>query len=275
MILFPNAKINLGLDILRRRPDGYHDIETLMVPVAWKDVLEIVPSGTGETSLTVTGRPVCCPPEKNLVMKAYRALSAKVGGLPPVELYLRKIIPDGAGLGGGSADASFALCGLNELFSLGLADDELAGIAASLGADCPLFVYNRPMLATGTGTDLEPFDIVLSGYTLLIVKPQVSVPTAAAYASVTPRVPVVPLADRLRLPVEEWQGVVVNDFETSVFPAYPEVARVKERLLGLGAVYASMSGSGSSVYGIFSRDILSDEVTREFPFCDSAVIPLG
>lgn len=275
MILFPNAKINLGLDILRRRPDGYHDIETVMVPVAWRDVLEIVPSRTGETMLTVSGREVNCPPEKNLVMKAYRALESRVDGLPPVEIYLRKVIPDGAGLGGGSADASFMLTGLNDLFSLGLSDGELAAVAAGLGADCPLFVYNRPMLATGTGTRLEPIGVDLAGLTLVIVKPPVSVPTAAAYAAVTPSVPDVPLRERIKLPVDRWQDVVVNDFEASVFPAYPEVAAVKRALIkDMGAVYASMSGSGSAVFGLFGRDILADEVTRRFPECATFVMPL-
>ena len=139
MILFPNAKINLGLDILRRRPDGYHDIETVMIPVPWCDVLEIVPAKGSETTLTVSGRRVDCPPEKNLVMKAYRALAETVE-LPPVDIFLRKIIPDGAGLGGGSADAAFTLRGLNELFALGLSDSRLAEIAAGLGADCPFFI---------------------------------------------------------------------------------------------------------------------------------------
>ena len=185
MITFPNAKINLGLDILRRREDGYHDIETVMVPVPWHDVLEIVPAKGEETTLTVTGRHVDCPPEKNLVMKAYRALEREVS-LPPVDIYLRKIIPDGAGLGGGSADASFTLRALNELFALGYNDEQLARVASTLGADCPFFIYNRPMLCTGTGTDMEPIDVDLQGLDILIAKPDVSVPTAAAYSHTTP-----------------------------------------------------------------------------------------
>lgn len=272
MILFPNAKINLGLDILRKRPDGYHDIETVMVPIGWRDVLEIVPSRDGETSLTVSGREVACPPEKNLVMKAFRALD-KLVGLPPVEIFLRKIIPDGAGLGGGSADASFTLVGLNRLFSLGLSDEDLAGVAATLGADCPFFIYNRPMLATGTGTELRPVDVNLAGLWLVVVKPPVGIPTATAYASVTPHIPQTSLAERISLGVGEWQGRVVNDFEDSVFPAYPAVADVKRRLMEAGAVYTSMSGSGSAVFGLFGRDILADEVTSLFPECETAVMP--
>lgn len=266
MILFPNAKINIGLDIVSKRPDGYHNIETVMYPVPWRDVLEIVPAKGSETTLTVTGREVNCPAEKNLVMKAYNALSAKVG-LPPVDIYLRKIIPDGAGLGGGSADAAFTLVGLNSLFALGLSDRELADIAAGLGADCPFFVYNRPMLCTGIGTDFTPVDLNLKGYGIVIVKPEVSVPTALAYSRVTPAEPTVKLADKITVMPAQWQGQIKNDFESSVFPSYPEVGKIKEKLIDLGAIYASMSGSGSAVYGIFESDILSEELTDCFPGC--------
>lgn len=263
MILFPNAKINLGLDILRKRPDGYHDIETVMIPIGWRDILEIVPAKGDVTTLTVTGREVNCPPEKNLVMRAYRALS-EVVELPPVDIYLRKIIPDGAGMGGGSADASFTLRGLNELFALDLSDETLAETAATLGADCPFFIYNRPMLCTGTGTDMQPIDIDLTGFTLAIVKPPVSVPTADAYRHTVPALPATPLSEAIRRPVSEWTGVVKNDFEPSVFPAYPKVEEIKSQLTEAGAVYASMSGSGSAVYGLFEGDILADSLTERF-----------
>lgn len=266
MILFPNAKINLGLDIVRKRPDGYHDIETVMMPIPWRDILEIVPARGEETTLTVSGREVNCPPEKNLVMKAYRALEARVE-LPAVDIYLRKVIPDGAGLGGGSADAAFTLRGLNELFALDLSDETLAEIASGLGADCPFFIYNRPMLCTGTGTDMEPIDIDLSGLTLAVVKPQVSVPTAEAYSHTSPRLPEVALRESIRRPLESWQGVVKNDFEPSVFPSYPSIAAIKSQLLDAGAIYASMSGSGSAVYGIFKDDILADTLSQQFAGC--------
>lgn len=274
MILFPNAKINLGLDILRRRPDGYHDISTVMIPVPWCDVLEIVPSTSGNTTLTTSGRTVDCPPEKNLVMKAYRALAEEVGGLPAVDIYLRKIIPDGAGLGGGSADASFTLRGLNEMFETGLDDEALAAIASRIGADCPFFIYNRPMLCTGTGTTMRPIDIPsLKGFLLALVKPDASVPTAKAYAGVTPAMPEVELENLIeRFPHEPR---IKNDFEASIFPSYPVIADVKARLeKDFGAVYASMSGSGSSVYAIIpaensDADILADRLRREFPGCDT------
>lgn len=272
MILFPNAKINLGLDILRRRPDGYHDISTVMVPVSWSDVLELIPGHGEDTTLSVSGRGVDCPVEKNLVMKAYRALSTRVE-LPPVDIYLRKVIPDGAGLGGGSSDASAVLRGLNEMLALDFSDEELAEVASTLGADCPFFIYNRPMLCTGTGTDMSPIDIPsLSGLGVLIVKPQVSVPTAAAYSRVTPAIPAEPVEEIVKLPVAEWQGRLKNDFEPSVFAAYPEVARVKEQIMSLSPLYASMSGSGASVFGLFESDKLSaidrEALHREFESCD-------
>lgn len=264
MILFPNAKINLGLDILRKRPDGYHDIETVMVPVLWCDILEIVPAKTHVTTLTVTGREVSCPPEKNLVMKAYRALAEQVP-VPAADIYLRKIIPDGAGLGGGSADASFTLIGLNKLFALGLTDGELADIASGLGADCPFFIYNRPMLCSGIGTVFTPVDIDLDGYNVVIIKPAASVPTAQAYSRVSPAVPPERLSDIITCDPSEWQGRLKNDFESSVFPVFPEIADVKKRLAEMGAVYTAMSGSGSAVFGLFNNDNLSEKLTALFP----------
>lgn len=266
MLLFPNAKINLGLDILRRRPDGYHDLSTVMIPVGWQDILEIVPAKGPSATLTVSGRKVDCPPEKNLVMKAWH-LMAERHGVPPVDIYLRKIIPDGAGLGGGSADAAFTLRGLDQLFSLNLTDGQLADMASQLGADCPLFIYNRPMLATGTGTELTPVEANVKGLAITIVKPPVSVPTGQAYSRVTPAIPATPLPQLLTLPVEQWQGRVKNDFESSVFPIHPLIASIKERLLDHGAIYASMSGSGSAVYGLFATDILAEQAAHMFPQC--------
>ncbi|MCH5326295.1 MAG: 4-(cytidine 5'-diphospho)-2-C-methyl-D-erythritol kinase [Duncaniella sp.] len=273
MIVFPNAKINLGLDILRRRPDGYHDIETAMLPVPWCDILEIVPAAGPDTTLTVSGRKVDCPPEKNLVMKAYRAMQERYG-LPAVDIYLRKIIPDGAGLGGGSADAAFTLTALNSLFKIGADEGELEAIAAGLGADCPLFVRNQPVFATGTGTDLTSIDINLSGLTIAIVKPPVSVPTAQAYSRVTPAEPAIHIPEILSLPVGEWQGRLVNAFEASVFPIHPMLADVKQTLLDAGASYAAMSGSGSALFGLFETDILSEAMTRRFPGCTVFVAKL-
>lgn len=276
MILFPNAKINLGLNVVRRRPDGYHDLETLFYPVPWRDVLEIVPAKGDTTTLTVTGRNVDCPPEKNLVMKAYSALDA-MSPLPPVDIYLQKIIPDGAGLGGGSADAAFTLKGLNELFSLGYSDEELAETATKIGADCPFFIYDVPMLATGIGNVFSPISINLSSMTIVIVKPPVHVSTKEAYSGVTPALPAVDIRSTLIDPVECWRGVLKNDFEDSIFPLHQEIADVKTRLYDLGAVYASMSGSGASVYGLFdkSSDILADRINADFQGYDIFVSPLA
>lgn len=274
MILFPNAKINLGLDILRKRPDGYHDIETVMYPVPWCDILEIVPAKGTDTTLTITGREINCPVEKNLVMKAYRAL-AELAPLPPVDIYLRKIIPDGAGLGGGSADAASTLRGLNELFQLGYSDEQLAEVASQLGADCPFFIYNKPMLCTGTGTDMTPFGLSLAGKWIAIVKPEVSVPTAKAYSRTHPAIPNTHVTEILTSPIGDWQGKLKNDFEPSVFPEYPAIAIVKEKLMEKGAVYTAMSGSGSAVYGIFGHDILSEDLSPDFVGCQIFISELG
>lgn len=273
MILFPNAKINLGLDILRKRPDGYHDIETIMVPVPWHDILEIVPAKGTETTLTTSGREVNCPPEKNLVMKAFRALDSKTP-LPAVDIYLHKIIPDGAGLGGGSADAAFTLKGLNELFKLGYNNDELADIAAELGADCPFFIYNRPMFCTGTGTDMSPIEIDLSGLTIAIIKPDVSVPTSKAYSQTHPSIPPVSLSEIIKLPVSDWPGKLTNDFESSVFPEYPTIASVKKFLQESGAIYTAISGSGSAVFGLYDSAILADNLSSCFKDCQIFVARL-
>lgn len=251
MILFPNCKINLGLNIVNRRQDGYHDIETVMVPVPWRDILEIVPSPDGELRLTTTGNAVDCPMEKNLVVKAYRAVS-KEFDLPAVHIFLHKIIPDGAGLGGGSSDAAFTVIGLNNLFSLGMTDEDMARIASTIGADCPFFIYNRPRLATGIGTEFSDVDLDLSGLWIVIAKPEASVPTKEAYAGVKPRKPDYNLLKSISLPVHQWQSVIANDFEPGIFARHPQVEEIKRQMIESGAVYSAMSGSGSAVFGLFT-----------------------
>lgn len=275
MILFPNAKINLGLDILRKRSDGYHDISTVMIPVDWHDILEIVPASGKDTSLTRYGRPIDCPPEKDLVMKAYNAMATVVGGLPPANIYIEKIIPDGAGLGGGSSDAAFTLIGLNEVFNIGLDRKRLAEIAAMIGADCPFFIYNRPAYCSSTGTEISP-DIKtgLSPYSILIAKPHVAaVSTAEAYSGVHTAVPDKDIREIISMPVSSWQGTLKNDFEASIFPRLPQVARIKDILLIHGAAYASMSGSGAAVYGIFENDKMAQDTLRHLTDCDTHVSP--
>jgi len=272
MITFPNAKINLGLNIVERRSDGYHNIETVFYPIPLTDVLEIVPAA-GLSSLTCHGNAVDCPVEKNLVMRAYRLLQEQYG-LPPVEMHLYKHIPDGAGLGGGSSDAAQALVMLNRMFDLGLSDSNLSRLAASLGADCAFFIYNRPMMATGVGDVLSPIGVNLKGMTLLLVKPPFGVDTRTAYSRVLPHVPDSSLAATLALPVAAWDGLLVNDFEASVFAAFPQLWLIKARLLDAGAAYAAMSGSGSTLFGIFDSDKLAEAAADTFADCATFVLHL-
>ena len=251
MICYPNPKLNIGLDILRRREDGYHDIDTLMVP--WQgmhDVLEIVPSERLEMHLY--GTPVEGDAMDNLCVKAFRVMQERYG-IGPVAIHLWKGIPSGAGLGGGSADCAWTIRLLDGLFSLGLPAEEMSGIAATLGSDCPFFIYNRPMLCRGRGEIMTPFDLPLDDFRFEVEVPPVHVSTREAYSGVTPRVPEIPLEEALRRPVSQWNGLVVNGFEESVFPLHPDLAAVKQRMYARGALYASLSGSGSSIFGIFPR----------------------
>lgn len=273
MITFPNAKINLGLNIVERRPDGYHNIETVFYPIPLNDVLEIVPARDGETTLQCYGNPVDCPVEKNLVMKAYRLMQERYG-IQPVEIHLYKHIPDGAGLGGGSSDAAHVLVMLNKMFELGISDADLAAMAVTLGADCAFFVYNRPMMATGIGDVLSPLDVNLKGKTLLLVKPPVGVDTRTAYSRVVPAKPTVDLAQTIAQPVESWDGLLVNDFEPSVFAALPQLWLIKAQLMDAGAQYAAMSGSGSTVFGIFNSDKLAETAADTFADCATFVLHL-
>lgn len=251
MIRYPNPKLNIGLDILRRRTDGYHDIDTMMVPYdGMHDILEIVPSESLEMHLY--GIPVEGDPMDNLCIKAFRMMRERFR-IDPVAIHLWKGIPSGAGLGGGSADCAWTLRMLNDIFSLDLADSVLAEMAAALGSDCPFFIYNRPMLCRGRGEILTPFDLTLEEWRFEVEVPPVHISTREAYSGVTPRVPDVPLEVALRRPVAEWRGLVVNDFEESLFPLHPELEAARQRMYDRGAIFASLSGSGSSVFGIFPR----------------------
>lgn len=269
MILFPNAKINLGLRILRKRHDGYHDIKSVLYPVGWCDILEIVPAPDGCSRLMVYGGSDAvrnCPPEKNLVMKAYRAVEKlNLPGFGPAHIFLRKNIPDGAGLGGGSADAAFTVMGLNNLFSLGLSVREMAGIAAGIGADCPFFIHNRPMLASGTGTELKSIDVNLKGVgCILIAKPvSESVSTKEAYSGVKPKELSADenLEETLSLAPEHWH-VVKNDFEDPIFLLRPEIKALKRKFENHGAIYTAMSGSGASVFGLFRDCDVAEDLKR-------------
>lgn len=273
MVAFSPCKINIGLDIVAKRPDGYHDIVTAMVPVPWYDVVEIVLDDT--LRLTALGRHVDCPPEKNLVMKAYRAVAER-HQLPPVHIILQKIIPDGAGLGGGSADAATVILTLNSMFGLGMSTCEMVQIAATIGADCPFFIHRRSMLCTGIGEVMTPIDLDLDGCYLAIAKPLAgSVSTKEAYASVTPRYPDASLPELLHLPMDEWQGRVKNDFEPGISRLLPQVAELHRALASHGAAYVSMSGSGSSVYGIYRNETSAREAAISLRDCITYVAPVG
>lgn len=244
MILFPNAKINLGLHINSKRADGYHDLETIFYPVDCCDVLEILTSD--ELIFTISG--IDIPGDGNLCLDAYHLLK-KDFDIPAVHIHLHKIIPIGAGLGGGSSDAAFTLKGLNELFDLQLSNEQLKMYAVQIGADCPFFIENKPMLGTGIGDVLEPIDLDLSTYYIAIVMPNIHVSTSDAYSGITPKQSFDSLRVLIKSPVKEWQ--LQNDFEQSVFAKYSAIEDLKNSLYKQGAVYAAMSGSGSSVFGLF------------------------
>ena len=274
MLVFAPCKINLGLRILRKRPDGYHDIETVMVPVPWCDIVEANRSESATDTLAVTGNRVDCPPEKNLCMKALRALR-EVTDFPVTDIRLHKIVPDGAGLGGGSSDAAATVRAVNGLYELGLNEDEMAKVLAKVGSDCPFFAYDRPMLCTGTGTTLSGCSVSLGGLHLVIAKPKgVAVSTAAAYAGVVPDTDVEPPTEILALPVSQWQGRLVNDFEPGIFNAAPQIKAVRDTMLSMGAVYAAMSGSGAAVFGLFTAPVDELSLKTRLYNCDRFVCKL-
>lgn len=260
MITFPNAKINTGLNVVEKRPDGFHNIETVFYPVALSDILEILPSDT--FSFHTTGIRIDGDLSENLVIKAYWLLQNRFS-LPPVRIHLHKVIPMGSGLGGGSSDAAFTLTMLNELFRARLTDDQLREAAVLLGADCPFFIGNQPAYATGTGNMTVPVSLDLSEYTIVIVKPPLSVNTAWAYRNIIPHKPERNLAESIKRPPEEWKFTVTNDFETPVFRFFPEIESIRNTLYNLGSVYASLTGSGSAVFGLF-RDI-PEGLSGNFP----------
>ncbi len=261
MITFPNAKINLGLNITEKRPDGYHNLETIFYPLPIEDALEVnVWNGGNEKyHLHQSGLEIAGAAENNLVVKAYKMLDEEYN-LPPVDIHLFKHIPSGAGLGGGSADAAFMLKLLNGKFSLGLTDDTLEEYAARLGADCAFFIKNEPTYAEGIGNIFSPISLSLKGYKLLLVKPDIFVSTRDAFSKIKPCHPKKSLKEIVLLPIEEWKEYMFNDFEESVFPQFPAIGDIKEEMYKQGAVYASMSGSGSSVYGLFNSNAVLPEI---------------
>lgn len=259
MIVYPNAKINLGLNIVAKRPDGYHNLETVFLPVpALHDELEINRSDAPQPySFVSDGIAVDCADEDNLIVRAYLRMREQYPQVGNVHIRFRKNIPFGAGLGGGSADAAFTVRALNELFTIGLTNEEMERLVAPLGADCAFFIQNKPRFAEGIGDIFSEvpdglLDTLHSRW-LLLVKPDCAVSTRAAYSGIRPARPETPLREALTRPIPTWQDCVRNDFEDSVFPQFPEIAKWKQQLLALGATYAAMSGSGATVFGIFEQ----------------------
>ena len=255
MINFPIATINIGLNVVSKREDGYHNLETVFYPVPIKDALEVFPMEDGFPSdvrcdLKVTNLLIDGDEQKNLVVKAYNMM-AQDYDLPRVHVHLYKHIPTQAGMGGGSSDCAYMIRLLNEMFSLGMSDDKMIGYAARLGADCAFFIKAQPAYAEGIGERLQPISIDLSGYKMLVVRPNIPVSTKEAFSLITPQKPMKNCLDIVRQPIETWKDELVNDFEHSVFALHPEIGKLKEIMYDQGAVYAAMSGSGSSVFGLF------------------------
>ena len=248
MLKFANAKINIGLHIRKKRPDGYHDLETIFYPVKIYDVVEILPHSKLELHIWNSDLPA---DTDNLCLKAFRLLE-KDFDINPVKIHLLKNIPIGAGLGGGSSDASSTLELLNDYFELKIEKDRLKEYAAQLGADCPFFIDNKSMYAEGIGTELSEISLDLSAYKIVVIKPDIHISTAEAYSNVSPMIPEVDLRKAIELPIQEWKFHIKNDFEISLFEKYPLIGGIKAKLYEHGAIYASMSGSGSSVFGIFN-----------------------
>lgn len=269
MITFPHAKINIGLQVTERRPDGYHNLDTVFYPIPIRDALEVIVAEEADYDcrLHISGIEIAGDPDTNLVVRAYRLLAAEYT-LPSVDIYLHKHIPTGAGLGGGSADASFMLRLLNEMFKLDISTERLEAYATQLGADCPFFITSHPVYATGIGNEFHPLELSLGGLHIVIVKPDVFVSTKEAYSMVRPEKPEVTLDAKIVRPIAEWRDTISNDFEKGIFALHPELNDIKEKLYALGARYAAMSGSGSALYGIFNEAVEGVERHFEGCFCE-------
>lgn len=250
MITFPNAKINIGLQILSKRDDGFHNIETIFYPINLNEIIEFVPSS--KTDFTISGININGDKNNNLIIKAYNFLKEEYQ-LPNIKIHLHKIIPTEAGLGGGSADASFMLKSLNEYFELNISNKKLLKYAEQLGSDCPFFIENKPTYATAKGEILETIDLLLKGYYIALIKPNVQISTAEAYKNIKLGKPKLNLRDVVKRPIKEWKNNIFNGFEDYAFVKYPELKEIKTYLYNIGAEFALMTGSGSAIYGIFKE----------------------
>jgi len=261
MVVFPNAKINLGLSVTEKRADGFHNIETVFYPVPLRDALELTVAPDGKTEFGFSGMTIPGAVQRNLCFKAWNLLK-KDFNLPEIKFHLHKVIPMGAGLGGGSADGAFTIRILNQVFDLGLSAEQMQDYARRLGSDCAFFIQNKPVFAFEKGDHFDSINLDLSGFFLILIKPAINVNTALAYANIVPYRPSLPVKEIINLPVEKWKELLKNDFETSVFKSYPEIGTIKKQLYESGALYASMSGSGSAVFGIFKT---KTEMKSHFP----------
>ena len=267
MITFPIAKINLGLNIVERRPDGYHNLETVFYPVQIKDALELTimithfPSAT-DCDIKVTNMEVEGDEQRNLVVRAYQLLKQDFHQMPRIHAHLWKGIPTQAGMGGGSSDCAYTIRLLNEMFTLSLSEQQMISYATRLGADCPFFILSRPAYAEGIGERLQPVSLDLSSYYIGVVRPDIPVSTREAFSLIKPRKPAKCCREVVMQPIETWRDELTNDFEQSVFALHPEIGAIKQQLYDLGAVYAAMSGSGSSVFGLFRDEI---KICEHFP----------
>jgi len=261
MILFPNAKINIGLNIVSKRSDGYHNLQTIFYPLAIKDAVEVVEAH--ELRFSSSGLNIPGSADENLCLKAYHLLKIDFTELPTVHIHLHKHIPIGAGLGGGSSDASFFIKLMNQKFSLGLENSQMEHYASKIGSDCAFFIQNKPAYAIEKGEQLSLIDLDLSSYFIVLVMPPIGVSTAEAYQGLSPAPAADSLTEMIKLPLPDWKSTIKNDFERSVFSKYPEIAKIKASLYEAGALYASMSGSGSSVYGIFKDPLKLPHLEKE------------
>ena len=271
MLTRPIAKINLGLNVVEKRPDGYHNLETVFYPVQIEDALEVYPMDPEfpseyDCDLKVTNITIDGDEQRNLVVRAYNLLKADFPTLPRIHAHLYKGIPTQAGMGGGSSDCGFMITLLNQMFNLGLTDQQMIDYAARLGADCAFFILNRPCYAEGIGEKLQPIDLDLKGWYLSLVRPDIPVSTREAFALIKPHHPEVNCREVVKQPVESWRGALVNDFEGSVFAVHPELGAVKDRLYDLGATYAAMSGSGSTLFALSRHPLNLDEFNSEGTF---------
>jgi 4-diphosphocytidyl-2-C-methyl-D-erythritol kinase len=256
MISFPLAKINLGLSVVSNRPDGFHDLETILYPLPICDVLEIVPSG--ETRIINSGLRIPGSSTHNLVLRAYLLLKKNYPQVGPLEIHLHKAIPMGAGLGGGSSDAAAILTSINHYFNLHISQEEMKAYALKMGSDCSFFLQSAPCFARGRGEILEPLGLDLSGYSILLIHPEIHIETARAFTLVRPEKPAHSLKKSVLLPIEEWKKTIHNVFEVPVFEEHPSLKKIKEKLYDAGAFYAAMTGSGSTIYGIFKKSFFPE-----------------